>query len=95
MELLTHLLHFLICSALIVVAWFVFLFFNDLIDGIQRGMVQGFLGSVNTVVLLAVAGIIIYYFALGFFTGILTVMILSFLIYSVKKALADFTTAKS
>ena len=95
MELLTHLFYFLICSALIMVAWFVFLFFNNLIDKLNKGIVQGFLGTVNTVSLLAAVGIIVYFFALSFFTGAIFFMILIFLIYAVKKAMTDFAAAKS
>ena len=95
MELLTHLFYFAICCALIVVAWMVFLFFNNLIDKLNNGLVQGFLGTVNTVSLLALVGLIVYFFALSFFTGVLFVMIVAFLIYAVKKAMSDFAAAKS
>ncbi len=61
----------------------------------QRDFVQGLLGTVNTVVLLAVVGLVVSYFALSFFTGLLFVMIATFLIYSVKKAMTGLTGAKS
>ena len=95
MGLLAHLLDFLICSVLIIVVWFIFLFFNNLIDNIQRNLIQGLLGTVNTVTLMAALGVIIYYYALGFFTGALLTMILIFLIYSGKKALGDLKSARS
>ena len=94
MELLTDLFYFLVCSALIVVVWFVFLFFNNLIDKMQRSIVQGFLGTLNTVVLIAAVGIITSLFALSFFTGILLAMIVVFLIYSGKKAMSGLVPAK-
>ena len=95
MDFLMHLFYFLVCSALIVVMWFVFLFFNNLIDKMQRDLAQGLLGTLNTVVLLAVVGIVVSYFALSFFTGALLAMIAIFLIYSVKKAMSGLSTAKS
>lgn len=95
MELLTHLFYFLVCSALLIVAWFVFLFFNNLIDTMQKGMLQGILGTVNTVVLLSAVGVVIYLFALSFFVGVLLAMIIIFLIYASKRVLADFVSAKS
>ena len=95
MELLGHLFYFALCSALIVIVWLVFLFFNNLIDHIQNSVIQGFCGSVNTVVLLALVGIIVYQYALSFFAGVLLAMILIFLIYAAKKALAGATATGS
>ena len=95
MELLTHLFYFLLCSALIVIAWFVFLFFNNLIDKMPRGIIQGFCGTLNTVVLLAIVGIFASLFALSLFAGIMFVMIAIFLIYSVKKAIPGLASAKN
>ena len=94
MELLTDLFYFLVCSALIVVAWFVFLFFNNLIDKMQRSIIQGFLGTLNTIVLIAAIGIIVSLFALSFFTGILLAMIVLFLIYAGKKAMSGLIPTK-
>ena len=95
MDLLMQLFYFLVCSALIVIMWFVFLFFNNMIDKMQRDFVQGILGILNTVVLLATVGIIISFFALSFFTGVLLAMIAIFLIYSGKKAISGLATKKS
>ena len=92
METLTDLFYFLVCSALIGVAWLVFLFFNNLIDKMQRGIFQGFLGTVNTVTLLAAIGAVVSYFALSFFAGILFVMIVVFLFYAGKKAMAGLSS---
>ena len=94
MELLGHLFYFVLCSALIIIAWMVFLFFNNLIDQIQSSVIQGFWGSVNTVVLLAAIGIIVYYYAFSFFSGVLLIMILAFLIYAIKKAVTGTTLVK-
>ena len=94
MDLLTELFYFLVCSVLIVITWFVFLFFNNMIDKIQRHFIQGILGTLNTVVLLAAVGIIISFFALSFFTGALLAMIVIFLVYSGKKAISGLATAK-
>ena len=95
MDFLMQLFYFVVCSALIVVMWFIFLFFNNLIDEMQRDFVQGLLGTVNTVVLLAAVGVIVSLYALSFFTGALIVMIAAFLIYSLKKAISGLSTAKS
>ena len=95
MDFLMQLFYFVVCSALIVIMWFVFLFFNNLIDEMPRNFVQGLLGTVNTVVLLAAVGVIVSLYALSFFTGVLMVMIAAFLIYSVKKAMSGLSTAKS
>ena len=69
--------------------------FNNMIDKMQRDFVQGVLGILNTVVLLAAVGIIISFFALSFFTGALLAMIVIFLIYSGKKAISGLATQKS
>ena len=95
MDFLMQLFYFLVCSALIVIMWFVFLFFNNLIDEMPRNFVQGLLGTVNTVVLLAAVGVIVSLYALSFFTGVLIVMIAAFLVYSLKKAMSGLATAKS
>ncbi len=95
MDFLMHLFYFLVCSVLIIIMWFVFLFFNNLIDKMQRNFVQGLLGTINTVILLAAIGGVISLYALSFFTGALLVMIAIFLIYSVKKAISGLATAKS
>lgn len=95
MESLTHLFYFLVCSVLIVIAWSVFLFFNNLIDKMERGILQGFLGTLNTVVLMAIVGISISFFALSFFAVILLAMIVIFLIYTGKKAISGLVHAKS
>ncbi len=95
MDFLMQLFYFLVCSVLIVIMWFVFLFFNNLIDEMPRNFVQGLLGTVNTVVLLAAVGVIVSLYALSFFTGVLVAMIAIFLIYSLKKAMSGLSTAKS
>ena len=95
MDFLMQLFYFLVCSALIVIMWFVFLFFNNLINEMPRNFVQGLLGTVNTVVLLAAVGVIVSLYALSFFTGVLLVMIAIFIIYSLKKAMSGLSTAKS
>ncbi len=95
MDFLMQLFYFLVCSALIVIMWFIFLFFNNLIDEMPRNFVQGLLGTVNTVVLLAAVGVIVSLYALSFFTGVLVAMIAAFLIYSLKKAMSGLSTAKS
>ena len=95
MDFLMQLFYFVVCSALIVIMWFVFLFFNNLIDEMPRNFVQGLLGTVNTVVLLAAVGVIVSLYALSFFTGVLIAMIAAFIIYSLKKAMSGLSTAKS
>jgi len=94
MEFLTHLFYFLVCSALLTVAWCIFLFFNDRIDKLENAAVQGVLGTVNTTALLAALGVSVYFFALSFFTGVIVVMILTFLFYAGKRTLHDLMSAK-
>ena len=95
MDFLMDLFYFLVCSALIVIMGLVFLFFNNAIDKMPRNFVQGLLGTINTVVLLAAVGIVVSLYALSFFTGVLLLMIAIFIIYSLKKAMSGLSTAKS
>ena len=85
MELLQHLFYFAICSVLLAAVWLIFLFFNNKIDYIQNSLIQGLCGTVNTVVLIAMIGLVVYYYALSFFAGILLTMILIFLVYTANK----------
>ena len=94
MDFLMQIFYFLLCSALIAVAGLIFLFFNNLIDKMPRNFVQGLLGTTNTIVLLVAVGVVVSLYALSFFTGLLFIMIVAFLVYSVKKAMSGLAAAK-
>lgn len=95
MDLLMHLFYFVGCCVFIAIAWLVYLFFNNLIDRMERNALQGFVGTATTVVLFAVISGIIYLFALSFFVGLLFVMFIAFLVYAGKKAFTNLSSTQA
>lgn len=95
MDLVIHLFYFVVCCVLIAITWLVYLFFNNLIDKMQRGMFQSFLGTAAVVVLFALVSGIVYQFALSFFVGLILAMLFLFLFYAGKKAVADLSSSQA
>ena len=90
MAALGHILSFAVACALIVLAYCVFLFLANRLDRIPKGLTQEILGGLSAFGLLFCVGVVIHFFSLSFFGGILLLASLVFLYYVGKNLYQSF-----
>ena len=84
MEAFTNILYFLVASVLIIAAWVIYLFFNNLLDKMQSGWLQEVLGVILGFILVASMVTILYFHAVSFSMGIVAIAIIVGIVYGIR-----------
>ena len=84
MEAFANILYFLVASVLIIAAWVIYLFFNNLLDKMQSGWLQEVLGVILGFILVASMVTILYFHAVSFSMGIVAIAIIVGIVYGIR-----------
>ena len=90
MTALGHISAFVISCALLVLAYWIFLYLAEWLDRMPKGLMQEILGGLSAFSLLLGIGVVIYFFSLSLFGGALLLAVLMFLYYLGKNLYQSF-----
>lgn len=89
MDALSNIIGFIVASVLMVASWLVYLWLSNQLAKMQTSLVQEILGGVLCFALLMAIGIILYFLALPFSMGVLTISVVLMVWYAVRKSLTS------
>ncbi len=92
MTILANATSFVIATALIVAAWAVYLWLNNLISKMPASWFREVLGGILSFGLLATIGLILNFLAVPFAMGLLTISVLLLIWYAIRKTLRPTAT---
>ena len=89
MDALSNIIGFIVTSVLMVASWLVYLWLSNQLAKMQTSLIQEILGGVLCFALLMAIGIILYFLALPFSMGVLTISVVLMVWYTVRKSLTS------
>ena len=87
---LTHVINFLIASALIITLWLAFLYCNNLLDRkLHQGLILDILGTALSLSFILLLGLIVSTYSFSFGTGVLLVALGISIYISIKRVVLE------
>ena len=89
---LSNIIDFIFASALMLVTWLAYLWINNALARMPTSLIQEILGGLLNFVLLMAIGIILYFLALPFSMGVLTISVVLLIWYPLRRSLSTYTS---